>query len=39
VNAPRVWTRFGAAGNLVVLANGRRVSLMGTLEHVFTAKR
>lgn len=39
LRAPRLWARFGAAANLVVFADGRRVDLMGTVEHVFTAAR
>ena len=33
--APRLWARFGAAGNLTITQNGRPVRLMGTYEHVF----
>jgi hypothetical protein len=33
----RFWARFGAAGNLAIAVNGRRVPLQGTLEHVFSA--
>jgi hypothetical protein len=38
VRAPRVWTRFGAPGNVVVHADGRRIDLMGKAERVFTPK-
>jgi hypothetical protein len=31
----RLWARFGAAGNLVITDNGRRVELSGTQEKVF----
>lgn len=34
-SAPRIWTRFGAAGNLEIRANGRLVPLLGTIEHTF----
>jgi hypothetical protein len=39
LRARRLWARFGAASNLVVRVDGRRVNLMGTVEHVFTAAR
>jgi hypothetical protein len=35
----RLWTRFGAARNLAIRANGRPVSFTGTYEHVFAAKK
>lgn len=35
----RLWSRFGAAGNLTITANGRPVRLVGTYEHVFTAAK
>lgn len=35
----RLWARFGSAGNVVIMANGRRVPLVGTYEHVFRAAR
>jgi len=38
LHAPRIWARFGSAGNLRIVANGRRLALMGTFEHVFTAR-
>jgi len=31
----RLWARFGAAANLTITANGKRVPLMGTIEHTF----
>ena len=31
----RLWARFGAAGNLSIIANGRRVELSGTQSKVF----
>jgi hypothetical protein len=33
----RLWSRFGAAGNLTITANGHPVKLLGTFEHVFVA--
>jgi len=33
--APRLWARFGAAGNLTITQNGRPITLLGTYEHVF----
>ena len=32
---PRLWTRFGAAGNLAILADGRPFALTGTSEQLF----
>jgi hypothetical protein len=34
--ARRVWARFGAAANLQITVNGRRVPLQGTLEKTFS---
>lgn len=39
VSGVRLWSRFGAAGNLEITENGRRVPLLGTFEHVFRAPR
>jgi hypothetical protein len=33
----RLWARFGGAGDLQITANGRVVSLQGTVDTVFTA--
>jgi hypothetical protein len=38
LSAPRLWVRFGAASHLNITANGRPVSLQGTVETVFTPK-
>jgi Domain of unknown function (DUF4115) len=35
----RLWSRFGAAGNLTITANGHPVTLLGTFEHVFLAPK
>jgi hypothetical protein len=35
----RLWSRFGAAGNLTITANGHPVTLLGTYEHVFVAPK
>jgi hypothetical protein len=35
--APRLWARFGSAGNLAIRLDGKPVSLRGTTDHVFTA--
>ncbi len=37
VRAPRIWARFGAAANLEIVLDGKRLPLQGTLERVFTA--
>ena len=33
--APRIWAIFGAAGNLSITDNGRRVELTGTPKKLF----
>jgi hypothetical protein len=33
----KLWTRFGAASNLTITANGRPVQLQGTIEKLFVA--
>lgn len=38
LSATRLWVRFGAASHLDITANGRPVSLQGTVETVFTPK-
>lgn len=35
---PRIWGRFGAAGNLQVRLNGRPVKLSGTVDVLFTPR-
>ena len=35
----RLWTRFGAAKNLTITADGRAIPLYGTTDHVFVANR
>lgn len=37
--APRIWARFGAAGNIAVTRDGRPIALNGTLDRVFVAPR
>jgi hypothetical protein len=37
--APRLWTRFGAASNLTITADGRPVQLHGTYDKVFVPRR
>lgn len=32
---PRLWAQFGAAGNLAILVDGKRVPFNGTIEHTF----
>jgi hypothetical protein len=34
----RLWAQFGAAGNLDIVADGRRVPFNGTIEHTFIVK-
>jgi hypothetical protein len=36
--APRLWTRFGAASNLTITADGRPVQLHGTYDKLFVAR-
>ena len=36
LSGARLWARFGGASNLEITANGRPVSLQGTVETVFT---
>jgi uncharacterized protein DUF4115 len=36
LSGKRLWARFGAASNLSIRANGRPVSLQGTLQGLFT---
>jgi hypothetical protein len=37
--APRLWTRFGAASNVTITADGRPVELHGTYDKVFVPRR
>jgi hypothetical protein len=34
---PRLWAQFGAAGNLAIVVDGKRVPFNGTIEHMFVA--
>jgi hypothetical protein len=35
----RLWVQFGAAGNLAITVNGKRLPYNGTIEHTFRAGR
>jgi hypothetical protein len=39
LRAPKLWTRFGAAANVSIVANGRPLRLQGTVAHVFVPGR
>jgi Domain of unknown function (DUF4115) len=38
-NGARLWGRFGAAANVAISFDGRRVPLQGTIEHLFAASK
>ena len=35
LSGPKLWARFGAAGNLSIAADGKLLRLQGTIEHTF----
>jgi hypothetical protein len=35
----QLWAQFGAAGNLTITLDGKRLPYNGTIEHTFRARR